>query len=505
MRIQSFVLAGVLLASFCGEALAQGAATPAPDAQEIAKRAEALTHEQIKSSKDMAGLGKLAQIYETKGDLDRLAWTLDRLVEMMPNSGLLKLQLALVYAKQSKKSEAYDVLIKLQTQGFDYDISKDPRFENVRGTKVWDYIVANLQANSKQFGEGKVAFDIAKGDRLIESIGYDPKRKEFLFGSVREGKIYRADNTGKLKDFITADGENGMWSVYAIGVDVEHDKLYVASSGVPYFKGFNSENFGKAGLFVFDLSTGKFRQRYLVPKDQGAHLLTSLAVSKDGRVYAADGARRQIFKLDGDALKLIFDDPKLTSIHGITVSDDGKTLYMADYALGLFGIDLTNGKPFAVAHNPERLVVGGTDGLTYYDGNLIIVENGMTPQRVMRLQLTPDGRGIASAMPLDVAQPAFENPTVGTLVGDNFYFLASSERDLYDDNGVLTAADKLEPTPVFRSNARFAWGQKGVGSAVSNVPIDKAATVRPPNAVPGVTGKPAKKAAQPAADGAGKS
>ena len=507
MRIQSFVLVGLVLvgvglASISGGALAQGAAVPAPTEEQIDQRAEALTQEQIKQSRDIAGLTKLAQIYDRKGDLDRLSWTLSRLIEMMPNSGLLKLQLALVYAKQDKKSETYDILVKLQTQGFDYDIAKDPRFEKVRGTKVWDYIVANLQANSKQFGEGSVAFEIPKGDRLIESIGYDPKTKEFLLGSMREGKIYRADKTGKLKDFIAPDTENGLLAVYALGVDSARDRLYVASAGVPYFKGFKADNFRKAALAEFELSSGKFLKKYSLPDDPQGHLLTSIAVSKEGRVYVADGARRQIFKLDGGALKMLLDDPKLTSIRGMTVSDDGKILYFADYSLGFFAIDLSSGKPFALAHNPERLVVGGTIGMTYYDGNLIIVESGMTPQRVMRIKLTPDGRGIAGAMPLDVANPAFDNPTVGTLVGDDFYFLASSDKELYDENGVLTGADKLEPTPVFRSNARFAWNEKGVGGD-ANTPVPAAAkdvARKPANTAPG-SSKPSKPTTQPAGGG----
>lgn len=494
MRIQSIVFAGALLALICGDALAQGAAIPAPSAEDVAKRAEALTQDQIKQSKDTAGLSKLAQLYESKGDLDRLTWTLQRLIEMMPNSGLLKLQLALVYAKQDKKTEAYDILIKLQTQGFDFDISKDARFEKIHGTKVWDYIVANLHANSKQFGEGKVAFSIPKGDRLIESIGYDPKRKQFLLGSQREGKVYLADETGKLKDFITASPENGMWSVVALAVDSAHDRLYVASAGVPYFKHFSAESFGKSGVFEYELSSGKFVQKYLV----GQGMLSGITVGKDGRVYAADSTARRIYKLDGGALKLLFDDNKLTSIHGLAVSDDNKSLYFADYALGLFGIDLTNGKPFALRHNPERLVVGGVDGMNYYDGNLIIIESGMTPQRVMRLQLMPDGRGIAGAMPLDVAQPAFEGPTVGTLVGDNLYFLVSSEKDLYDSNGVLTDADKLSPVEVFRSNARFAWGQKGVGSGLSAVPTKQQGPIM--EQIKNAPAKPGAKTAPPKKD-----
>lgn len=81
-------------------------------------------------------------------------------------------------------------------------------------------------------------------------------------------------------------------------------------------------------------------------------------------------------------------------MRGLALSDDGDTLYFADYALGLFGADLKSATGFAVNHDPARLVLGGIEGLFYYQGNLIAIENGMSPKRVVRLALSKDGRSI---------------------------------------------------------------------------------------------------------------
>jgi hypothetical protein len=148
------------------------------------------------------------------------------------------------------------------------------------------------------------------------------------------------------------------------------------------------------------------------------------------------------------------------------VSGDGKTLYFADYGLGIFGVELSTGKAFAVAHNPEALVLGGIESLSWYEGNLIAVESGMVPQRVMRLKLAEDGRSIVTAMPLSVAQPGFTYPTVGTRVGEEFYFIGNSQRDLYDSYGVLKDESKLAPVRVFKANLRYAWNEPGIQAAV---------------------------------------
>lgn len=477
MKIQSRAVLAALLSTACALAGAQEAkpakpgAAPAASPQEVlAQRAEALTEDQISASSDIASLSRLAGVYNSLGDIERFTWTLKRLTDLVPDSGQLRLQLAMAYAGQNDKRRAYDVLVRMQGQGFGYDIATDPRFEKIHGTKVWDYIVANLQVNAKQFGEGKPAFELPKGDYLFESIGWDPARKQFLIGSAREGKVYLADMNGKLGEFIKPTADNGVYAVFDLAVDAAHDKLYVASAGTPYYKGFKADNFGKSAVVEFQLSTGKFLARHPFPADTKDLLPTSMTVAKDGQLFVADGEHGQIFRLDGGELKLLVGNPKLTSIRGMTVSDDGRTLYFADYALGIYGVDLTKAAPFGLQRNPEKLVLGGIVGLYWYDGCLVAIESGMVPQRVMRLKLSADGRSVASVMPLDVAQPEFDTPTLGAVVGENLYFIANSQRAFYDQYGVLKQPEKLQPTRVFRSNLRFAWNQAGIQTGMTELP-----------------------------------
>jgi hypothetical protein len=489
MKIQSWLLLS-LLAPLCMVASAQdkAAAKPAASTQPtLEQKAAALTEEQIKQSRDIAALSRLAQLYNSQQDMKRFTWVLERVSELMPNSGDLKLQLAMAYAKVDDKTHAYDTLMHMQIQGFGYDIANDHRFDPIHGTKVWDYIVANLQVNAKQFGEGKVAFELAKGDNLFDALAWDAKRKQFLVGSARAGTIQHADGAGKLTDFIVANADNGPWGVDALGVDDAHGKLYVASSAMPQYKGFNKDNAGKAGVFEFDLASGKLLQKYVLPQGEGVHRLSSLAVGKDGQVYAADGTRREVYKLDGNALKLLISNPRLTSITALALSDDGKTLYMADFALGIFGFDLAKSEAFELAYNPTKLVLGGINALYWYDGNLVAIEGGMVPRRVMRLSVSADGRSIAGVMPLDVSQPAFADLGQGAVADDGLYFVANRQDALYDSNGVLTDATQLEPTRIFRSNLRFAWGQSGVGSDIAPVRVATPDEVRKLQKQPGST------------------
>ncbi|WP_157578349.1 hypothetical protein [Rudaea cellulosilytica] len=481
MKTRFYPLIAAIALAACSKqpdtATTQPASAPAPAAQEqvapaqaqtpeeaakaeMTKKAVALTQEQIMQSRDPNALSKLGQIYMDAGEPEHFIWTLQRLTQLFPNSGDLRLQLAMAYAGGEQKTETYDTLLHLITQGYYYDIAKDPRFEGAHGTKVWDYIVKTFDDNNKPFGEGKVAFELPKTDSLFESIAWDPKRKQFLVGSVRDGGIYVADGKGGVKEFIKAEAANGLMAVFGLAVDAAHDRLYAISNGVPHFNHFDAATAGSAGVYEFVLSNGKFVRKAMLPVDDGRHILSSITIDGNGKVYVADGVVQQIYRLDDGALKLVTGNPSLSGIRGLAVSGDGRTLYFADVALGLFGIDLAQGKPFNIAYDPSHLALGGIDGLYWYDGTLIAIQNEMSPKRIMRLRLGNDGHSIVQAQPLDAAQEAFKMPTVGAVSGTDLYFIANSQKALYSDLGVLTDAGKLEPVHVFRTNLLYAWNQK---------------------------------------------
>jgi hypothetical protein len=463
MKTQSWMFAAALMAASSVQAEPAKKPAAGPSAP-VAQRAESLTQDQIEQSHDVAALSRLAQLYSQQNDYERLSWVLKRVSELMPNSGEIKLQLALVYAKQNNKSGAYDTLMHMQMQGFGYDISKDPRFEPIHGNKVWDYLVANLNVNSKSFGEGKVAFELPKSDNLMNALAWDPKRKSLLIGSERDGSIHLLSEKGKLTDFIAAGSNPSLWGVDALGVDSAHDKLYVATSASSKFAKFSADNANKAALLEFDLSSGKFVKKY-TPAQDIPRTFTDIAVSENGMAFVADGAHHEVFKLEGDALKPVVTNSKLTAISAIAISTNGRVLYIADYALGIFGFDLAKGEAFEPAYNVDQLVLGGITDMHFYDGTLIITEDGMVPKRVMRLGLSPDGRSIKSAMPLDVASQDFIALGDGAIAGDRLYFITNKQDSLYDRNGVLTDPTQAEGEAVFASNLRFAWGQSGAMAA----------------------------------------
>jgi thioredoxin-like negative regulator of GroEL len=133
MIIKRILLCLALLAP-SALALADSPAATAP-----AKRdATTFSESQINEITSMAVLQRMVAGYEKLKDDQRLAWTLKRASELNPNSGDMRLALALTYARMGKKSETYDLLLKMKEQGYGIDLSDDARFEKVTGTRHGD-------------------------------------------------------------------------------------------------------------------------------------------------------------------------------------------------------------------------------------------------------------------------------------------------------------------------------------------------------------------------------
>ena len=100
---------------------------------------------------------------------------------------------------------------------------------------------------------------------------------------------------------------------------------------------------------------------------------------------------------------------------------------------------------------PDRFTtLLGIDGLTYHAGGLIAIQNGVRPHRVIRLRLGPQLREIASVEVLEANHPLFDEPTLGTVLDNWFYYIANSGWPQLDDLGGFRETGKPDEPVILK-------------------------------------------------------
>lgn len=347
--------------------------------------------------------------------------------EMRPwNSDYMAL-LVTAYALNENRDRAYEMMLTMQRQGLTHDFNSTDDTTYLRGTEAYDHINDLMIRAGEPAGLAEEQFKLPESLRLASAMVWDETREAFLVGDIASGAVYSAKPDGTTELLLKADEENGLWGVFGLEVDAANNRLWVSSSATRNFSGLKETDNGRSGLFEFSLDKLELQAKYPVPADGRPHRLGDIVQVKNGDIYAIDTILPVIYRLEkgGDRLVRFVASMDNVYLRNIAASDDGRFLYFADYELGITVLDLQDRKAVRLT-GPETLNFGGIEGLEYWNGHLVIVQNGISPQRVMRLKLSADGGSIDEVAPLAIAQPFFDHPSFGALHEGQLWFFANS-------------------------------------------------------------------------------
>jgi hypothetical protein len=147
-------------------------------------------------------------------------------------------------------------------------------------------------------------------------------------------------------------------------------------------------------------------------------------------------------------LKVFIAQNVFRSTQGLALSDDEKTLFVADYSDGVWAVDMAS-KERRRLEEPANAWLAGLDGLTRVPGGFIAVQIGVRPQRVLRLRLDKQARRITTVQILEMNHPEYQGPIQGAVSGGAFFYVANSQLDLGDEIGAF-ASERARPTVVLR-------------------------------------------------------
>jgi sugar lactone lactonase YvrE len=347
--------------------------------------------------------------------------------ERLPYIGEYMVNIVRAAALDDRKTEAYEMMLKMQRQGLSYDFNQTDDTLKIRKTEVYMYVNDLMVEAAKPAGEGELAFKLAGLPADYQAITWDESREKFLVGTAEKGQVMAIAEDGSSELLLEANNENGLWSVNGLAVDPARNRLWISSAATPRFSNFIPTDRNHGALFEFNLETLERVGQYFVPIDALPHELGSLAVTDDGHVYVADRATPLVYRKtpDGKRLEAFVGAPDLLSLSDLAVAPDNSRLFVADRYKGVLVVDPVAEQAMMLG-GPDNLNLGGIEGIEYAAGHLIIVQGGMQPQRLMRLKLAASGSAAESVAPMAVALAEYDRPGIGAIHGDSLYYFANT-------------------------------------------------------------------------------
>jgi sugar lactone lactonase YvrE len=333
---------------------------------------------------------------------------LEKLLSSAPDTDTVTYEMARTWASAKQWPETMDWLRRVADLKAGLDPSSDSMFADLRGTKEFEAILGAVRGATPEVSHSKPAFSIQEGDLAPESVAYDPKGKRFYFGSMRKGKVVKCSKLGDCVRF--AGGLD-----VVLGLKVHGGGLWVLNNGDK-----------ESALIHYDLASGQLVRRY--PAGGPGHKFNDLAFASSGDIYLTDTSAGVVWILTPGAAELARLPGEFGHANGISISSDGRLLYVSTFPDGIHVVDLkTNtSKPIP---RPKDLCLATIDGLYFYRGSLIAIQNAIMTPRVVRFYLTGDLGGIERFEVLERRNPFFEGVTTGVIAGDNFYFMANIQDD----------------------------------------------------------------------------
>jgi hypothetical protein len=327
---------------------------------------------------------------------------------------------------------AMEILEGLVASGVDYGVADIEELAALQSQPEWPAYAEAVEALNEPMGDAELAFTFGAGDFVPEGIAVDGD--DLLLGSIRFGFIERL---GRQPATLSSPDVAGHWSVFGMRMGPAGGLWYV-SAAVPEYANINAEDNGSTGLFRVDLESGETTVRALLPRQDAAMVLGDLIFADDNTIYATESLTGALYRytIDNKEFTQVIAPGALRSMQGLVLDKSGNYLYVADYVGGLFRVQLSDYSVQPVVGDDETNLFG-IDGLYRYGNELIAIQNGIRPNRVVAFSLGADGLSISSTRILARNLPEFDEPTLGTIAGDEFLFVANSHWGRFDRKGNL--------------------------------------------------------------------
>jgi len=372
-----------------------------------------------------------------------------KLDELRPNHPRVLYNLSGAWALSGNADKAIETLGRVAGMGVIYPAADDTDFDSIRDDDRFKRILGQFDANGQETGIASIAFTIDSAKGVVpEGVTRDPRSGTAWVSSVRDGAIFQVGADGSTSRLKLPDD---IWSVTGLQYDAATNTLWFCTAATPMLRRGAGDDLGRSSIVAWDVKASKVARRFDLDNHDEPHWLGDLIVASDGSIYATDSRTPAIYRIEKGSVKLEkwLTSEKFVSLQGLTTDKSNKSLYVADYAKGIWSIDLKS-REMSILPLPYDATVLGIDGLYSHRGDLIAIQNGTNPHRIIRIDLDKSGRKIERVETLEANRPDFDEPTLGVVQDDTIWFVATSQWGSFTDDGHLKEGAEEKPVVVMK-------------------------------------------------------
>ena len=341
-------------------------------------------------------------------------------LKLAPDSPEVLISVSRANAALRRNDEALRMLDAAVRRGAGLEPDRFPEYERIKQEERFLQIAKQAKTNMAPLPRAET---FALLPSAAEGIAYDPVSRRLFAGP--EGEIVQIDEAGKVSPFVSG---NGLRQVLGIKVDPERRLLWAVSGRFPDVVPGSTpppEDIGTGGMHVYHLDSAKRIATYELDERPVLHGLNDIALARDGTVYVTDSTQGAIYRLKAGATQLErwLQDSKLSLLNGLVLSPDDKRLYVA-HVEGVSLID-TESRERKLLAPPANVAVTNMDGLAWYNGSLLGVQNSPYFRRIVRIHLADKGTAIDKVTVVNARTPDYHQ-TTAAVAGDKLYVVGGS-------------------------------------------------------------------------------
>lgn len=366
-----------------------------------------------------------------------------------PLQGAYLLTAARWAALAGRTDTALALLADANRMGFAW-LGTHPAFAGLQENSGFRALVAGSAVNQEPVVKSAVFRTLPDPWLHPEGVAFDPRNGRVFVSSVRQRKVVVIEPDGRVRDFVPANA--GLDAVLGVSVDTARGVLWFTTGYTPEQDGPAAGLAGGSMLLAANLSDGTVTERWTLPDTSGGHLLGDVILAPNGTVYTTDSRSPIVYRVPapgkgGVLARMPWQSKDWISLQGLAFTPDGGTAWLADWATGLYRIDVTSGSVTPITSDPSIFTLG-VDGL-YLMGTrrLVALQNGIAPARVVAFDLDAGGTRIERMQLLDRHLPQAIEPTLGVMVPGGLLYVANAPWGLYGANGSVDP-EKPFPAPI---------------------------------------------------------